>query len=119
VKGDSLLVDDGGGRFSTKRMRSLMKRAQQDAGLEATGNIHLLRHSFCTHLAMAGKPPTVIQELAGHKHLTTTALRARSERREGGRHRGAEPALPTGIAPANPAAPAVGLGRILEARLTK
>jgi integrase len=56
----------------TKRVRSLVKRAQHDAGLEATGNVHILRHSFCTHLAMAGKPPTVIQELAGHRHLATT-----------------------------------------------
>lgn len=69
-------------------MRTLVKRAQADAGLEATGNVHILRHTFCTRLAMAGKPPTVIQELAGHKRLTTTmryitSSRARRRRPSG------------------------------------
>jgi integrase len=119
VKGDSLLVDDGGGRFSTKRMRSLMKRAQREAGLEATGNVHLLRHSFCTHLAMAGKPPTVIQELAGHRHLTTTmrymhVVKGAKEEAIKALNR----PLPTGLAPREePATPR--LGRILEAKSGK
>jgi integrase len=119
VKGDSLLVDDGGGRFSTKRMRSLMKRAQREAGLEATGNVHLLRHSFCTHLAMAGKPPTVIQELAGHRHLTTTmrymhVVKGAKEEAIKALNR----PLPTGLAPREePGTPQVG--RILVARSGK
>ncbi len=29
-------------------------------------------HTFCSHLAMRGAPPKVIQELAGHVHLSTT-----------------------------------------------
>lgn len=116
VKGETLLLDDDGRRFSTKRMRTLVKRAQRDAGLEATGNVHVLRHTFCTPLAMAGKPPTVIQELAGHKHLTTTmrymhvvvgakedAIKALNR------------PLPTGIAPADETEAAAGFGRILVA----
>jgi integrase len=119
VKGNFLLIDDGGSRFSTKRVRSLMKRAQRDAGLEATGNVHLLRHSFCTHLAMAGKPPTVIQELAGHKHLTTTmrymhVVKGAKEEAIAALNR----PLPTGLAPQD-GGEAVPLGRILEARKGK
>lgn len=72
VKGDFLLLDDDGERFSTKQIRTLMKRAQREAGLEASGNVHILRHTFCTRLAMANEPARVIQELAGHAHLTTT-----------------------------------------------
>ena len=72
VKGDTLLVDADGTRFEAKRMRSLVKQAQFNAGLEATGNVHILRHTFCTRLAMERVAPTVIQALAGHKHLTTT-----------------------------------------------
>jgi integrase len=34
--------------------------------------IHILRHTFCSHLAMKNVPPRVIQELAGHADLTTT-----------------------------------------------
>ena len=31
-----------------------------------------LRHTFCSHLAMRGAPTRAIQELAGHKNLSTT-----------------------------------------------
>jgi site-specific recombinase XerD len=33
---------------------------------------HMLRHTFCSHLAMRGAPPKAIQELAGHATLTMT-----------------------------------------------
>ena len=33
---------------------------------------HMLRHTFCSHLAMPGAPARAIQELAGHQNLTTT-----------------------------------------------
>ena len=32
----------------------------------------MLRHTFCSHLAMKGAPTRAIQELAGHRDLTTT-----------------------------------------------
>jgi integrase len=31
-----------------------------------------LRHTFCSHLAMRNAPARAIQELAGHRDLTTT-----------------------------------------------
>jgi site-specific recombinase XerD len=34
--------------------------------------VHILRHTFCSHLAMRGAPARAIQELAGHKDLSTT-----------------------------------------------
>lgn len=37
--------------------------------LGGTGRV--LRHTFCSRLAMAGAPAKAIQELAGHQHLTT------------------------------------------------
>jgi site-specific recombinase XerD len=50
----------------------LMQRAERRAGLEALGHIHVLRHTFCSHLAMAGASPLSVQNLAGHKSLETT-----------------------------------------------
>jgi site-specific recombinase XerD len=49
-----------------------MKSAQRLAGLKPTGNFHILRHTSCSHLAMQSAPAKVIQERAGHTHLTTT-----------------------------------------------
>ncbi len=46
--------------------------AQRHAGLRATGGLHVLRHTFCSHLSMRGAPAKAIQELAGHADLTTT-----------------------------------------------
>jgi len=34
--------------------------------------VHILRHTFCSHLAMRGAPARAIQEVAGHADLTTT-----------------------------------------------
>lgn len=34
--------------------------------------LHILRHTFCSWLAMRGAPTTAIQELAGHESLPTT-----------------------------------------------
>ena len=48
-----------------------MKRAARRAGLSQDG-VHILRHTFCSHLAMRRAPVRAIQELAGHKELTMT-----------------------------------------------
>lgn len=116
VKGDTLLLDDDGARFSTKRMRSLVKRAQRDAGLEATGNVHILRHTFCTRLAMRSTPPTVIQQLAGHAHLTTTMryMHVVTGAKEAA-VAALDAALPTGVAPQEAAAEPAGFGSRLAA----
>ena len=34
--------------------------------------VHILRHTFCSHLSMRGAPPKAIQQLAGHADLTMT-----------------------------------------------
>jgi site-specific recombinase XerD len=47
-------------------MRRVANRANVKPGL------HILRHTFCSHLAMRGAPARAIQELAGHQHLGTT-----------------------------------------------
>lgn len=53
-------------------VKSWMSTAQKRAGLEPDGHLHVLRHTFCSHLAAAGAPAKAIQELAGHQDLQTT-----------------------------------------------
>ena len=48
----------------------MMRRAARKANVKA--GVHILRHTFCSHLAMRGAPARAIQELAGHKDLSMT-----------------------------------------------
>ncbi len=58
--------------LTVQRIRTLMERAQRAAGLEAAGNLHVLRHTFCSHLAMRGASTVAIKALAGHVSISTT-----------------------------------------------
>ncbi len=65
-----LYADDG--ELTAKVVQRWMERAVKRAGLPITGGVHILRHTFCGHLAMRGAPAKAIQELAGHEDLSTT-----------------------------------------------
>jgi site-specific recombinase XerD len=49
-----------------------MSRAQREAGLTGNGGLHILRHTFCSHLAMRGATLMDIMKLAGHRDVQTT-----------------------------------------------
>jgi len=55
---------------SPRSLGILAVREDEEAA-QATG-VHVLRHTFCSHLAMRGAPARAIQELAGHADLRTT-----------------------------------------------
>lgn len=69
---ERVLVNDDGGPLSIQTIRTWMSWVQKDAGLPGLGALHVLRHTFCSHLAMRGAPVMTIKELAGHKSLRTT-----------------------------------------------
>jgi site-specific recombinase XerD len=52
------------------RVIKAVRGAQRAAEIEQ--GVHILRHAFCSHLAMKGAPARAIQELAGHADLSTT-----------------------------------------------
>jgi integrase len=72
LKGPRVLYCDDGTTPTNKIIRMWMEKAQRGAVLPANGGFHILRHTFCSHLAMQGASPKAIQELAGHQDLTTT-----------------------------------------------
>jgi integrase len=71
LRGERVLCVPGGSPITRDRVIKAIRGAQRVAGLAESG-VHLLRHTFCSHLAMKGAPARAIQELAGHADLTTT-----------------------------------------------
>jgi integrase len=65
-----VLVQDDGSSVTMKVIQNHAKRAATRAHVKA--GVHILRHTFCSHLAMKGAPARTIQELAGHVDLSTT-----------------------------------------------
>ena len=72
LRGPRVLYADQGGHGTQKVLRTWMAAAQKRAGLRDNGGVHILRHTFCSHLAMKGAPAMAIKELAGHVSLNTT-----------------------------------------------
>ncbi len=66
-----MLCHEDGSPLKIEDVRKLVRRVARKANLKQDG-IHILRHTFCSHLAMRGVTPKAIQELAGHKDLQTT-----------------------------------------------
>ena len=71
VRGPIVLYRDDGRPLTENIVREFVQRTARRAGLRNNGP-HILRHTFCSHLAMRGAPARAIQELAGHRDLTTT-----------------------------------------------
>ncbi|HEV3056983.1 MAG TPA: tyrosine-type recombinase/integrase, partial [Vicinamibacterales bacterium] len=71
LKGPRVLCADGGAPLTQREVQGLVARAARRANLRNVG-VHILRHSFYSHLAMRGAPTRAIQELAGHQQITTT-----------------------------------------------
>jgi len=69
-----LFEGQGGGKYSSSSIQALMRRHKKKCGITKKATPHTLRHSFATHLLDNGTDTRFIQELLGHKHISTTQI---------------------------------------------
>ncbi len=70
----ALFINRRGGRLTARSVGRILQKYLTLAGLNGRISPHSLRHSFATHLLDNGADIRCVQELLGHKHLTTTQI---------------------------------------------
>ena len=71
---DAFFLNKNGKRLTTRSVGRLLEKYLQATGLDTQATPHTLRHSFATHLLDGGADLRSVQELLGHKSLTTTQI---------------------------------------------
>ncbi len=67
-----LFLNKNQGRLTVRSIARILDKTAKECGLLAPVSPHALRHTFATHMLDAGADLRVVQELLGHKSLSTT-----------------------------------------------
>ena len=67
-----LFLNKNNGRLTTRSIARILEKTARECGLLIPVSPHALRHTFATHMLDAGADLRVVQELLGHKSLSTT-----------------------------------------------
>jgi integrase/recombinase XerC len=67
-----LFLNKNHGRLTSRSIARILDKTARECGLLIPVSPHALRHTFATHMLDAGADLRVVQELLGHKSLSTT-----------------------------------------------
>jgi integrase/recombinase XerC len=73
-RSNAVFLNRNATRLSTRSVGRLLVKYLKQTGLDPRTTPHTLRHTFATHLLDAGADIRGVQELLGHKNLTTTQI---------------------------------------------
>ncbi|MDV3426104.1 MAG: tyrosine-type recombinase/integrase [Bacillota bacterium] len=81
VKNDYLFLNLLGSKLSRQALWKILKERAKNADITKEIDLNTIRHSFAVHLLSNGADIKSIQELMGHKELTTTLIYANIKKR--------------------------------------
>lgn len=74
VDHDYLFVNNRNKQLTSRGIQYILDNVRKNSGINKNISPHMLRHSFATHLLDNGADIKVVQDLLGHKNISTTQI---------------------------------------------